>query len=136
VAALSAAAAFDTSVVVVAPLAVLAAKVPTTVVPTTTRSPACNVAAETRPANVTVALVVTDVIVPAVFRGVLVTKTPVTTGGDAALAAVANAIGSAAAISTAPAARALTMWRGIRRKVFIKNPSLVVVFIFHSLHIF
>jgi hypothetical protein len=121
----------------VAPVKVLAAKVPTTVVPTTTRSPACNVAAELRLANVTVALVVLDVIVPAVFMGVPVTKTPVTTGGaPAALAAEANAIGSAAAISTAPAARALTITRGIRLEVFIKNPSLVVVFMFHSLHIF
>jgi hypothetical protein len=48
----------------------------------------------------------------------------------AALAAVAIAKGSAAATSTAPAARAFTMLRGIHLKVFITNPSLVVVFIF------
>jgi hypothetical protein len=57
-------------------------------------------------------------------------------GAVAAPAAEAKAIGSAAASSTAPAARALTMVRGIRLEVFIKNPSLVVVFILHLLHMF
>jgi hypothetical protein len=45
-----------------------------------------------------------------------------------ALDATAN--GKAAAINTAPAARAFTMWRGISRKVFTRNPSFVVFIIF------
>jgi hypothetical protein len=55
-------------------------------------------------------------------------------GVPAALASVAAANGSAAASITAPAARALTMWRGIRRKVFIKNPSFVGFIFINSIY--
>jgi hypothetical protein len=76
------------------------------------------------------------VIVDPALSSCAVSNAPVRVGAVAALAAEANAMGNAAAISTAPAARALTITRGIRLEVFIKNPSLVVVFMFHSLHIF
>jgi hypothetical protein len=67
--------------------------------------------------------------------GVKVTVAAVRTiGGAAAPAVVAAANGSAAATITAPAARALTMWRGIRRKVFIKNPSFVGFIFINSIY--
>jgi TRAP-type mannitol/chloroaromatic compound transport system permease large subunit len=56
------------------------------------------------------------------------------TTGVAAPAVEATANGSVAAISTAPAARAFTKWRGIRSKVSIKNPSFVVFIFIHSIY--
>jgi hypothetical protein len=52
--------------------------------------------------------------------------TEVRVGAVAAPALDATANGNAAAINKAPAARAFTPCRGIRRKVFTRNPSFVV----------
>src|ERR1700679_205500 len=60
---------------------------------------------------------------PAPIAAGVVVK-PVRTGGDAAPAAVAIAIGNAAAASKAPAASAFTKWRCIRRGLFIVNCSI------------
>jgi hypothetical protein len=57
---------------------------------------------------------------------VVVDQVPVSVGGVVALALDATANGNAAAINKAPAARAFTPCRGIRRKVFTRNPSFVV----------
>ena len=110
--------------------------VPMTVVPTTTRSPAAKAGLAVPSAMVTPAVPAVLVIVDPALSSCIPVNAPVRVGAVAALAAEANAMGNAAAISTAPAARALTITRGIRLEVFIKNPSLVVVFMFHSLHIF
>src|ERR1017187_10689736 len=54
-------------------------------------------------------------------------------GTPSALAEVAAARGRGAPTPTAPAARAFTKPRRISRKVFIKNPSLVVFIFIHSI---
>jgi hypothetical protein len=57
---------------------------------------------------------------------VLTAVTAVRVGAVVAPAVDATANGKAAAINKAPAARAFTPCRGIRRKVFTRNPSFVV----------